>query len=74
MHSQIHSYITSLSQTIDTLNFNEIEEALKIIEEKFLKGKKVATCGNGGSALTASHYITDWTKMTRMHTGKRLLR
>ncbi len=31
----------------------------------------MAICGNGGSALAASHYITDWNKMIYAYTNTR---
>ncbi len=42
-----------------------------MINTKFNEGKKIITCGNGGSASTASHYITDWNKMVNLATGRR---
>ncbi len=42
-----------------------------MIQYSFESGKKIITCGNGGSASTASHYITDWNKMVNLATGKK---
>ena len=42
-----------------------------MIQHTFESGKKIITCGNGGSASTASHYITDWNKMVNLATGKK---
>jgi D-sedoheptulose 7-phosphate isomerase len=47
---------------INNVNVLEISKAIKIIENTFSSEKKIITCGNGGSAMTASHYITDWNK------------
>jgi D-sedoheptulose 7-phosphate isomerase len=47
------------------------QSGVDIVEQAFLAGKKIITCGNGGSASTASHYITDWNKMINLATGKR---
>ena len=33
-------------------------------------GRYIITCGNGGSAYNASHFITDWNKMINLATGK----
>jgi D-sedoheptulose 7-phosphate isomerase len=37
--------------------------------DTFKNGNKVFTCGNGGSAHTASHYITDWVKMAETNSN-----
>lgn len=58
---------TSLFQEID---LDSIESAMNLIKEKFLNEKKIITLGNGGSAHTASHFITDWNKMVNLATGK----
>jgi D-sedoheptulose 7-phosphate isomerase len=42
-----------------------------VIARTYRAGKKIITCGNGGSASTASHYITDWVKMVSLATGER---
>lgn len=48
-----------------------ISSAIDLIRQKFESGHKIITCGNGGSASTASHYITDWNKMINLATGKK---
>ena len=35
-------------------------------------GGKILICGNGGSAHTASHFITDWKKMYNLATGNKM--
>jgi D-sedoheptulose 7-phosphate isomerase len=47
------------------------QAGVDLIKSKFHEGKKIITCGNGGSASTASHYITDWNKMINLATGKK---
>ena len=59
---------TDLFQKIDV---SAIERAIELVETKFEAGKKIITCGNGGSATTSSHMITDWTKMVTLATGKK---
>ena len=59
---------TSLFANLDTADFLK---GIQIIKETFESGNKILTCGNGGSASTASHYITDWNKMINIHTGKK---
>ncbi|QEL57714.1 D-sedoheptulose-7-phosphate isomerase [Chromobacterium paludis] len=57
-----------LGQKIDTVAF---QKGIDMIKAAFDSGKKIITCGNGGSASTASHYITDWNKMVHLTTGKK---
>ena len=44
-----------------------------MVRTSFDRGSQVITCGNGGSAHTASHYITDWSKAITLATGAVLL-
>ncbi len=67
----IQNYFFSHSLLFSKLNINEFEMGINIIRSAFERGKKIITCGNGGSASTASHYITDWNKMVNLATGKK---
>ena len=57
-----------LAQKIDQRAF---EAAVALVKTKFDQGRQILTCGNGGSAYAASHYITDWNKMVMLATGKK---
>jgi len=67
----IDNYLSSHINLFKRLDVIEIENSVNAIKQKFLAGKKIITCGNGGSASTASHYITDWNKMVNLATGKK---
>ncbi len=54
------------------LDMAAFQRGIDVIRSTFLSGHLVVTCGNGGSASTASHYITDWTKSGSMATGKHM--
>ncbi len=58
----------SLAKHLDTDGF---QKGINMVRAAFESGKKILTCGNGGSASTASHYITDWNKMVNLATGKK---
>ena len=45
------------------IKHSEIDKAVAVIISAVKKGSRIFTCGNGGSASTASHYVTDWAKM-----------
>ena len=67
----IINYIESQRNLLGRLDIPSIQAAIEVISDSFLAGRKVITCGNGGSAATASHYITDWSKMVNIYTGKK---
>lgn len=56
-----------------SLDLDAIEKAAQAIETAEREGKQVFVMGNGGSAATASHIATDWSK-TAERKGKRLIR
>jgi D-sedoheptulose 7-phosphate isomerase len=57
-----------LAQHIDQQAFRA---GIDVVKTSFDAGKQIITCGNGGSAYTASHYITDWNKMVNLATGRK---
>ena len=67
----VEAYLDAHTKLASTLNHEAILNGVDLIIEKFQAGKKIITCGNGGSASTASHYITDWNKMINLATGKK---
>lgn len=62
MKEQIRDYFTKLSETINALNLDEIEEAVKAIKEAYEREATIYTMGNGGSSATASHFVCDFNK------------
>lgn len=67
----VTSYLETLAAVHLQIDKSSIENAIDIISTTYQAGGKVITCGNGGSAATASHYITDWNKMVNLATGRR---
>jgi D-sedoheptulose 7-phosphate isomerase len=65
----IKNYFNSHRELFDKIDEESIAKFIELIKTKFLGRKKIFTCGNGGSAYTASHYITDWNKMVNLATG-----
>jgi D-sedoheptulose 7-phosphate isomerase len=55
-------YITNLIEVLNVVDQRQIDDAVDLIKEKWLKGRNVFTIGNGGSALTAQHFVNDWSK------------
>ena len=50
-------------------NIDNLVLAINAIVGAFQRGNKLLVFGNGGSALTALHYITDWNKSIYLSTG-----
>ena len=71
MKFNIENYLESHRRLSERLDRSELQNALSMVEMAFNKGQKIFTLGNGGSASTASHYITDWNKMINLATKKK---
>jgi D-sedoheptulose 7-phosphate isomerase len=55
-------YKDQLFRTIESINLNQVEEAIRILGEARAAGRHIFVCGNGGSASTASHFACDMVK------------
>lgn len=67
----VKNYLAAHAALAEKLDITGFQNGVDIIRATFEAGKKIVTCGNGGSASTASHYITDWNKMVNLATGKK---
>lgn len=63
------SYLKNLISTLSHVNFDEMDRAIDIIEATWRAGKQIITLGNGGSSMTALHYINDWNKSIYLSTN-----
>jgi D-sedoheptulose 7-phosphate isomerase len=63
-------YLAKLKATIDAVDPAAIDHCVEVIRQGWLNGRQIITCGNGGSAVTALHFITDWSKMISSHSGR----
>ena len=72
MKFTIENYISQHANAFGSLDIPGVQRCLDLITRTIKNNKKIITCGNGGSASTASHYITDWNKMYNLATGKKL--
>ena len=61
-----NSYIDELKVTLDQLSEEVIEEVLEVLHDARLDNRQVFILGNGGSASTASHFVCDLGKNTRV--------
>lgn len=61
---QITDYLSLEKKVIESLNVDEINETMNALLDCYNRGGTVYTCGNGGSASTASHMVCDFGKGT----------
>jgi D-sedoheptulose 7-phosphate isomerase len=64
------AYLSKLSKVLSHLNRGAIDNAINLIAEAWQGGRQIVTLGNGGSSLTALHFINDWNKSISMATGR----
>lgn len=67
----ISNYLDAHANLRDRMDVEILQSGVDLVVRAFEAGRKIITCGNGGSAYTASHYITDWNKMANLATGKK---
>jgi D-sedoheptulose 7-phosphate isomerase len=70
MDFSVTAYYDHLADMMGRLDHASVQSAIDLIKKSWSEKKKIIVCGNGGSALTASHYINDWNKMAYLSTGK----
>ena len=63
-------YISRLSAVLATLDRAQVDNAVNVIAEAWRAGRQVITLGNGGSSMTALHFVNDWNKSIFMASGK----
>ena len=56
------AYKAKLSNALDTIDLQAVSQAIQILQEARSNNRHVFVCGNGGSASTASHFVTDMVK------------
>ena len=66
-NNEIKSYYEKLKNTIDHLDYDQINEAMKAIKDAYDRDATIYICGNGGSAATASHFTNDFNKGISEH-------
>lgn len=67
------AYLGKLTKLLGELDRGSIDRAVGLISDTWHKGGQIITLGNGGSSLTALHFINDWNKSIFME-GKRPFR
>lgn len=55
-------YKKELIETIEKIDLAKVNQAIEWFKEAREAGRTIFTCGNGGSASTASHFVCDMVK------------
>lgn len=63
------SYINKLTKFLETVDHESIDNAISLINKYHQAGRNIIVLGNGGSAMTALHFVTDWNKSIYLKTG-----
>jgi D-sedoheptulose 7-phosphate isomerase len=64
------AYLSKLSRLLQELDRRQIDDAVGIIASAWESNRQIITLGNGGSSMTALHFINDWNKSIYLATGK----
>lgn len=67
----VRAYLDAHARLQSQLDPAAFQPGIDVIRAAFENGRQIITCGNGGSAYTASHCITDWNKMINLATGRK---
>lgn len=59
-------YLSELVKSIGSLPLDKVEEIANVLKDAYTHGRHVFVMGNGGSAATASHFVCDLAKGTRV--------
>jgi len=67
----IRNYLSDVTKVAEAILVEDIDKATGILFEAWVNGNQVFTCGNGGSASTATHFSCDLAKTTIVEGKKR---
>ncbi|MGY3494948.1 D-sedoheptulose-7-phosphate isomerase [Bradyrhizobium sp. USDA 4502] len=65
-------YLERLGRVLASLDRSELDAGVAEVAKACERGAQIITLGNGGSAMTALHFVTDWGKMVPLATGRPL--
>jgi D-sedoheptulose 7-phosphate isomerase len=66
-------YFSKLQALLSRVDQAQFDAAVQVVADAWQRGAQIITLGNGGSSMTALHYITDWNKSIYLRTGRPLL-
>lgn len=68
----IGTYLAEVCEIAIRTDRSDLDRIIKVLFDAWEQGRSVYTCGNGGSAATASHLACDLSKFTWVEGKKRL--
>jgi D-sedoheptulose 7-phosphate isomerase len=63
-------YLEKLTTLLGRIDREQVDCAVQVIADAWQAGRQIITLGNGGSSMTALHFVTDWNKSVFMLGGK----
>ncbi len=70
MESFSKAYFARLERVIQQQDAAAYDHAIDLVRTAWQQGRQVITLGNGGSAMTALHFVADWSKSVFLKKGK----
>jgi len=70
MESFSKNYFGRLNQVIAQQDASAYDHGIELVRTAWQQGRQVITLGNGGSSMTALHFMTDWVKNVYLKKGK----
>ncbi len=64
--NELQAYRDREIEAYKKLDLESVNTVMNVLEEARMAGKHIFICGNGGSAMTASHYAGDFNKGVNM--------
>lgn len=68
----IQDYLSEVRKVAEAISVEDIDRAIELLFEAWKNGSQVFTCGNGGSASTATHFACDLAKTTIVGDKRRI--
>ena len=68
----IQNYLSEMKRVIDDISVEDIDRVIELLFDAWKRGSQIFTCGNGGSASTATHFACDLAKTTIVRGRKRV--
>ena len=67
----IQDYLSEMQKVTGNISVEDIDSVVELLFDAWKGGHQVFTCGNGGSASTATHFTCDLAKTTIVEGKKR---
>lgn len=67
----IRNYLSEMKNVIEDISVGDLDKVVELLLDAWERGNQVFTCGNGGSASTATHFACDLSKTTIVAGKKR---